>query len=309
MKDVLSDVLDSVNLQGTLYFRTDFSPPFANSIPAYKQAARFHLVVQGQCHVTIPSGETALLRPGDLILVPNGNAHVLADAANRIPASLETVMATAGYSGAGTFVVGTGDPTASTQLVCGHFTFAEGIEHPLLRSLPTIIHLTAGDRANRPLLDDILRLITRRMFNETPGQAASVSRLSEVLYIEALLACADYDPELKLMLSAVTDRQIGRALSLIHHQIGRDWTVGTLASEAGMSRSRFAERFRELVGTSPIEYISNWRLQRAQLLLSEPRASVKEIAYKIGYKSPAAFSRAFSRKFGRPPATQKIKTG
>jgi AraC family transcriptional regulator, activator of mtrCDE len=234
---------------------------------------------------------------------------VLADAPGRTPVPLEEVMATTGYKGEGTFVISAGNPKASTQMVCGHFTFADSVEHPLLNALPALIHLTDADRTCRPILDDILSLVVRRMFEDSPGQAASVSRLSEVLYIETLLACADRTPELKGVLSAVSDRQIGRALSLIHHHIEQNWSVASLASEAGMSRSRFAERFRELMGVSPKEYITNWRLQRAHMLLSEPRASVKETAHKVGYRSSAAFSRAFSHKFGRPPGARKKNIG
>lgn len=307
MKDVLSDVLDTVALKGTVYFRADFSPPFAIGVPAYGRAARFHLVVQGCCHVTLPSGEAVMLAPDDLVLVPHGSAHVLADAAGRRPTQLEEVMAATGYSGEGAFVVGSGDPTASTQIVCGHLTFADGADHPLLRALPPALQVPAADRARLPMLDGIVRLLVHRMTEEAPGAAASVSRLSEVLYIEVLRAAIDRAPGLKRMLSAVSDPQIGQALSLIHHRIEHGWTVKSLAAEVGMSRSRFAERFRELVGSGPLGYLADWRLQRARALLNEPRASVKAVAQRVGYGSRAAFSRAFSQKFGRPPKVGRIK--
>lgn len=301
MIDMLSDVLDTVALKGTLYFRTDFSPPFAIGVPAYGHAARFHLVVQGRCHVELPGGENVVLEPGDLVLVPHGSPHVLADAAGRTPAPLEQVMATVGYTGEGAFVVGAGDPTASTQMICGHFSFADGADHPLLRALPPVLRVTATDRARLPILDDVLRLIVRRMFEDAPGTAASVSRLSEVLYIETLRAGIERAPDLKRLLSAVYDPQIGKALSLIHHKLEQSWTVESLASEVGMSRSRFAERFRDLVGAGPMSYLTDWRLQRALALLNANRNSVQEVAHRTGYQSPAAFRRAFTQKFGRSP--------
>jgi AraC-like DNA-binding protein len=309
MKDVLSDVLDTIALKGMRYFRTDFSPPFAIGVPAYGRAARFHLVVRGRCHVTLPNGDTVTLEPGELVLVPHGSPHVLADAAGRTATQLEEVVAASGYTGEGAFVVGAGDPTASTQMVCGHFTFADGADHPLLRALPPALHVTAADRARRPMLDGILRLVVRRMFEDAPGTAASVSRLSEVLYIETLLAGIDRAPDLKRLLSAVHDPQIGHALSLIHHRLEHDWTVDSLAAEVGMSRSRFAERFRELVGQGPMHYLTDWRLQRARALLDESRASVKEVAHRTGYRSSTAFSRAFSQKFGRSPKAGKGRAG
>jgi len=301
MKDVLSDILDTIELKGALYFRTDFSPPFAVGVPAYGKAARFHLAVQGRCHVTLPGGADVLLQPGDLIVIPYGTSHVLSDVAGRDAVPLENIMASTGYTGEGAFVIGSGDPTASTQLVCGHFTFAEGADHPLLHALPNALHLSAEDRARQPILDDVLRLIVRRIFQSAPGASASISRLSEVLYIEVLRAGIDRVPEPQRMFSAVHDPQIGKALSIIHQRLDHDWKVDSLASEIGMSRSRFAERFRELVGSGPMAYLTDWRLQKARRLLGRPNASVKEVAYLTGYRSPTAFSRAYARKFGHPP--------
>ena len=309
MKDVVSDVLDTVALKGTLYFRTDFSPPFAIAVPSFRQAARFHLVVQGVCHVALPGGDTVTLQDGDLVLVPHGSAHVLTDAPGREAAPLEQVIAAAGFTGEGAFVLGAGDPQAATRMVCGHFAFADGADHPLLRALPPALHFTAADRAHLPMLDDILRLVGRRMFEAAPGAAASAARLSEVIFIEALRAGLDRAPELRRLLTAVDDPQIGRALSLIHAAVERDWTLDSLAAEAGMSRTRFAERFRSMVGSAPMGYLSGWRLQKARALLSEPRASVKEVAHKTGYASPAAFSRAYSNHFGHPPRGERARTG
>ena len=307
MKDVLSDILDTVELKGALYFRTDFSPPFAVRVPAYEQAARFHLVVQGRCHVTVPGGVEVTLEPGDLILVPYGSAHILADRPGQDGVPLDEVVASTGYTGQGAFVIGAGDPAASTQMVCGHFTFAHGADHPLLHALPKTLHLTAADRARQPILDDVLRLVVRRIFQETPGTEASITRLSEVLYIEVLRAVIDRVPELERLFSAVHDPLIGRALSLIHDRLDQGWTVDSLASEVGMSRSRFAERFRELVGSGPMGYLTDWRLQRARLLLGQPGSSVKEVAFRTGYRSAAAFSRAYHEKFRHSPKVQRVR--
>jgi AraC-like DNA-binding protein/quercetin dioxygenase-like cupin family protein len=301
MKDTISDVLETVSLKGMLYFRTDFFAPFAIGVPRYANAARFHVVIQGTCHVTLPSGEHITLLPGDLVLIPRGSEHVLSDAEGRTAIALETVLEQSGYNGEGSFVLGTGESTASTQMICGHFTFADGADHPLLRALPSILHITAEDRARLPILDDLLRMAARRVFEGTQGIAASIARLSEVLYIEVLLAGIDRAPELKRLLQAFSDPQIGRALALVHERPGAAWTVDSLAAEIGMSRSRFADQFRELVGCGPMTYLTDWRLQRARAMLAESPATVKEVAHKVGYQSASAFSRSFSQHFGRPP--------
>lgn len=301
MTDVLSDIFDTIRLRATLYFRTDYSPPWAITVPTYAQAARFHLVIQGHCHVALESGRTVDVGPGDLVLITRGQEHTLADSPGRRPAPLETVLKESGYDGHGVFVVGHGDPTASTQMVCGHFGFTEGADHPLLRALPEAIVLTPADRARHALLDDTLRLVVRRVFTDGLGSAAAISRLSEVFFIESVRASIQQCPELGRILGAMTDPQVGRALGLMHQEPARAWTVDSLASEVGMSRSRFADRFAELMGQSPLAYLGEWRLQKALARLACADLSIKEVAREIGYRSPAAFTRAFAQRFGGPP--------
>lgn len=301
MIDVLSDIFDTIRLRATLYFRTDYSPPWAITVPEYARAARFHVVIQGRCFVALASGPSVELGPGDFIVVPRGQEHTLADRLGREPAPLETVVRDSGYDGNGVFVVGEGDPNASTQMICGHFGFTEGADHPLLRALPDMIVLRPSDRARHPLLDATLRLVAQRIFSDGLGSAASISRLSEVVLIEAVRASIEQSTEMARILGAMTDRQIGSALALMHKTPGHAWTVEGLAHEVGMSRSRFAERFSELVGQGPLTYLTEWRLQKALSRLSGTEASIKEIARESGYRSPAAFTRAFAQRFGAPP--------
>ena len=299
--DVLDDVLDTLDLKGALYFRTHFSPPWAVAVPELGSAARFHLVVQGRCHVTVDSGAEETLGPGDVVLIPRGHSHSLADAPGRPAPRLEQVLDEAGYDGRGVLVVGDGDPRASTQLICGHYDFRAGADHPLLRALPDHLVITAGARAEDPWLDDLLRLMTRRLFSGAVGSPGAVTRLSEVVFVELLRGGIAQCEALGNVLEAFGDRYVGRALELIHVKPAQSWTVESLASRVGMSRSRFAERFKQLVGVGPMAYLADWRLQKALGLLETPRASIKQVANDTGWGSPAAFSRAFSDRFGVSP--------
>ncbi|MBB3066214.1 MULTISPECIES: AraC family transcriptional regulator [Limibacillus] len=299
--DVLNDVLDTLNLKGALYFRTDFSGPWGVTVPDLQQAARFHLVVQGRCHVSFASGASVDLGPGDIVLIPRGRSHVLADTVSRQAPPLETVLELSGYDGQGVLVVGERDPQASTQMVCGHFSFRKGADHPLLRALPEYLVTTTGMRAREPWLDEMLRLVVHRMFSEEIGSLAAVTRLSEIVFIELLRVGISQSPDLKAILEAFRDRQIGQALQLIHNQPAESWTVERIAAAVGMSRSRFAEKFSELIGTGPMAYLSEWRLQKALALLDGSRSSIQQVALQAGYQSPAAFTRAFAGKFGLPP--------
>lgn len=299
--DILNDILDTLNLKGALYFRTDFSGPWAVTVPRLEQAARFHLVVQGHCRVEMESGHAVDLGPGDIILIPKGRSHILADEEGREAPQLETVLQDVGYDGEGVLVVGEKDKTASTQMVCGHFTFRGGADHPILRALPEYVLTTASTRAREPWLDEMLRLVTRRVFADELGSAAAITRLSEIVFIELLRVGINQSGELRAVIDGFKDRQIGRALELIHARPAESWTVEKLAVAVGMSRSRFAERFSELVGTGPMAYLSDWRLQKALSLLDTSRVTIQQVAIQTGYQSPAAFSRAFSGKFGVPP--------
>ena len=299
--DLIDDILSTLNLKGALYFRTDFSGEWGVTVPEYPGAARFHLVIQGQCHVQLENGETVTLNPGDLILIPAGKSHQLLDAPGRAAPPLEAVLEALNYKGDGILIAGDGDETASTQMVCGHFSFRSGADHPLLRALPDHILVKPGDRARAPLIDDTLRLITQRIFETRPGSMASVVKLSEAAFIELIRASALQQSNLTAIMAAFEDRQIAKALKSIHEHANQPWTVESLAQEAGMSRSRFAERFRDLLGMGPMAYLSEWRLQKALALLDDTQSSVQEIAVEAGYQSPAAFARAFANRFGASP--------
>lgn len=311
--DVLSDVLDLLQLRGTLYFRTAFAAPFAVTVPAYGRAARFHLAVQGRCHVVIAEDEAVLLEPGDLILIPGGSPHVLCDQPDRPAAPLETVLQRAGYSGEGVLAYSEeSDPTAElaaeTKLICGHLDFAAGADHPLLRALPGHLLVTAEVRAQAPWIDEIMRLIVRQMFAGPPGVTASVIRLTEALFIEVIRTCSEGDPALARIFEAMNDPRIGRALSLMHRSLQQDWTLERLAREVGMSRSRFAERFQSLVGVAPMSYLAELRLQKAANLLAGSVTPIQQVAAEVGYRSPAAFTRAFANRYGKSPRAARQQT-
>lgn len=299
--DVLSDIFNTIHLRGAFYFRTDFTGPWGASVPSLPGAARFHLCIAGECHVALASGARVRLAPGDLILIPYGASHVLSHSPDAAAAPLETILESVGFRGQGVLAIGDGDPDAATRMVCGHLGFNRGADHPLLRALPDHVLITAMTRRQAPWLDRTLEMIGETIFAAQPGAVATVTRLSEIVFIEAIRVAGDVVPALGNVLAGFTDPQIGQALALIHDNVAADWSVESLAQTVAMSRSRFAERFQSLIGCGPMTYLTEWRLQTAMAMLLTRRSSVGDVARRVGYKSATAFSRAFAAHFGASP--------
>lgn len=299
--DVLADIFETIRLRGTFYFRTDFSPPWGTMVPPLGRAARFHYVIQGRCWIRVGDTQPVALATGDFVLVPNGQSHILSHAKSVQAPQLETLLKEVGYSGEGLFVIGCGDPAAATQLVCGHLSFGENADHAVLRALPALVRITNAERVRRPWFDKVLQLLVAQVFNSDPGSIAVVTRLSEILFIEAIRFAGDEAPDLRRLMVAVSDVRIGRAIAAIHRDPAQPWTVDRLAREAGMSRTRFAERFQDLAGMGPVSYLTEWRLQRAAAALATTRQPIASIAHACGYSNTASFTRAFAGRFGRTP--------
>ena len=306
--DILDDILGTPALSGVLYFRTDFSGPWGVQVPDLKGAARFHLVLEGSCRVEPAGIQAATLGPGDMIMIPRGLPHTLADAPGRAAPPLETVLEQAGYDVRQVLTLGETTDSAATKMLCGHFSFRDGAAHPVLDGLPNHILITAETRAENPWLDELLSMLARRAMTEQMGGTSSIKRMSEIVFIEVLRNGIASSTQMDAMLAGFRDRQISRAIQAIHRAPEQTWTVDSLASEAGMSRSSFAERFRAFIGIGPISYLTEWRLQKALSLVHETERSIQEIAGMSGYQSAAAFTRAFASKFGAAPREYRRDT-
>jgi AraC-like DNA-binding protein len=173
---------------------------------------------------------------------------------------------------------------------------------PITQLLPSLI-LIKADQARTFALHTTLQLLAGEMSEQAPGSEVVANRLAEVLFIQAIRAhIASGNESCKRgWLRAIFDPQIGAALTSIHNNVNSPWTVESLAEAAGMSRSAFAERFKGLVGQTPLEYVTEWRMQKAVQLLQQRDKKLVDVAQSIGYESDAAFSKAFKRVVGLTP--------
>jgi len=193
----------------------------------------------------------------------------------------------------------------STTLVCGHFEFDRNVDHPFLHALPEFIYLAYSDHRELTWLETATNVIIQETSSGNPGTDVVVERLAEVLFIQILRTYMKRAQVTSGFLAALRDTQISNALNLIHRAPETSWTLGNIARSVGMSRSAFAARFKELVNMTPMEYITNWRMQKARELLANARLPLIDIAERVGYSSEAAFNRAFKRRFKQNPGAMR----
>ena len=303
--DVLSDILELVRFRGCLYFDTRFHEPWGIEVPSFKKVARFHMAIGGSCWFRVGPEEPMRLNAGEMVVIPHGASHILSDHPDTQAEKLDRALAASGYLGSGAFIYGDGAETA--RLVCGHLEYDEGIDHPLLEKLPPYI-LIKGTRAREfAWFDNAIKLMAYEASGERPGNTAIVKKLTEVLFIHVVRVWHEQDHAETGFMNAISDPGLVRGLQAIHGAVEHKWSVADLARESGMSRTVFADRFRETTGLTPIQYLTHWRMQKAKRLLIDGSESVEEVAIVVGYDSPAAFSRVFKKTTGEGPGSFRRK--
>ena len=290
-------------MSGSLYFRTSFTSPWGVDIPPYENVSRFHYVHRGRCFAKLDSQENVLcLEQGDLIIITRGARHQLFEPLDATITDLDTLVEDVGFTGRGAFIVGEPETGHKTQLICGHFAFDPRAKHVLLESLPDYIHVKDYGTASPDWLDNTLKMIGSELEHGKLGGDLIALRLSEVIFTQAIRHYIENEGGSRPGIAGIADSKIRVALNVLHESPGDAWTVEALAKIAGMSRTAFSNRFNELVGNSPLNYLIDWRMQIARQMLTDTEYPIIEIALRTGYQSEAAFGRIFKKHFNIPPA-------
>jgi AraC-like DNA-binding protein len=317
--DVLSDVLRVVRLSGAVLFRCEFSLPWAVVtpdpgelarllLPGAKQLMLFHLVAKGRCWIRLQGGEPFRADTGDVVVFPYGDAHAMASDLSMKPAPIARLLGASTQKGAMRVCVA-GGGGEETELVCGFLHCDELLFNPLCKALPSVIHVKSASEPGISFLAATVRHTISEAGAAQPGNTCLLSRLSELLFIEALRRhIAGLPPGTVGWLAALNDPVVGRALQLMHAQPAHPWTVDRLARECASSRSLLAAQFKALLGQPPMRYLASWRLQLAAEMLREGAQGIAAIAARTGYDSEPAFNRAFKRYAGQPPAAWRART-
>jgi AraC-like DNA-binding protein len=310
--DPLSDALRAVRLTGGVFLDARLTAPWCITahmsaedcqpflIAPPTQLIAYHVVVTGSLLLWIDDEPPVEVRAGEVVVLPRNGRHLMASEPGLPVVSAGTLVEPPVNGGLARIVHGGGG--AMTQMICGFLACEDGF-NPLIASLPKVLTLDLQEGASRAWVEASVRFAANELVAGRIAPGGVVSRLSELLLVEAVRAYAArlVDAEIG-WLKGLQDPQIGRALTLMHRDMAAPWSAETLASAVAMSRSAFMERFRSLVGMPPIRYLTLWRLQSARQLLRESGKSIAQLAHAVGYESEEAFSRAFKREFGVSPA-------
>ncbi|MFZ0305841.1 MAG: AraC family transcriptional regulator [Terracidiphilus sp.] len=267
--------------------------------------AHFAMLSRGNCWLNVEGIPDPLpLTGGDCFLLARDTSIVMRDSLQTRPRSTFREIAAkakrniAHYGGGG----------APTTVVCGSLSFNRARLKPITQLLPRFI-LIRADKAHTLALHNTMQALASEMADQAPGSEVVATRLAEVLFIQVLRAHIASEPKRNQgWLRAIFDPQVGAALSAIHDGVNSPWTVESLAEASGMSRSAFAARFKELLGQTPLEYVTEWRMQKAIELLEQRDKKLMVVARSVGYESDASFSKAFKRVVGASPG-EYLKRG
>src|SRR6185369_7623743 len=329
-QDTLSDVLRGVRLRGAVFFYVTGTSDWAAEAPAAKELApllmpgvehvmEYHAVAQGSCWAGIPDGPFVHLRTGDVVMFPHGDGHVVSSAPGMRGGAVDPdwfsqvryaqLPLRIAYSGQNVLEPQTvNGEDAETTIVCGFLGCDLQPFNPLIAALPRLLHLRASP--SDAWISSFSQHAVAESHARRPGGEAILARLSEMMFVDAVRRYADHLPERSDgWLAGLQDRFVGRALAQMHERAAHDWTIDELARNAGLSRSSLHERFVQLIGVPPMQYLLQWRMQVASRMLLDTRSTVAAIALDVGYDSEAAFSRAFKRVVGKPPASWRREHG
>ena len=311
--DPLSDLLRIVRLDGAFFFAVEAAAPWSietlatrelrpRLLPAAEHVISYHIVTEGRCYGGLIGEEQVELVPGDVIVFPHGDPHLMSS--SRGVGAGPDVHSCTPERYFETVRLGQGPDV--TSFVCGFLGCDLQPFNPLLAALPRRMHMRGVSNAWH---GGFTRQVTEESRLGRAGADSVLTRLAELMFIEVLRRYLDELPANQTgWLAGLRDELVGRVLTLLHGRPGHPWTLPELAREAGSSRSNVTRRFTLLVGQPPMQYLTGLRMQVAANILARSSAKVATIGTEVGYDSEAAFSRAFKKATGRAPGAWRERS-
>jgi AraC-like DNA-binding protein len=313
--DLLSDVLSRIRLAGAIFLRGEYSAPWAFDSPDHRdlkgllapdaeRLVLFHIIRKGHAWVSV-GHERIEVGPGELAILPHADRHLMGSLqetepvpiAELLPPPPWTDLPVCRFDGGGEM----------TEVVCGYLKCDELLFNAFLRHLPPLLRVRPPEGAARELIQACIRYALEEGSSAGQGHMTLMARMPELLLIEALRLYSEQAATTTGWLAAINDPVVSRVLALLHGEPKRKWAVEELARQAATSRSVLDERFRKLLGQSPMRYVAEWRMQLAADMMKTTPAKLAEVAEAVGYGSEEAFSRAFQRHVGTTPAQWRME--
>lgn len=303
----IGKALRFIRVSGVFYCPSELTEPWGLALPPMEDTLWFHVVTSGECTIEVEPGHPRRVRAGDLVLVPHGEGH---RAWGIEPAPTPSVLDLPhDYVNERYAILRHGGGGARTDVVCGGVRLEHPAARKLIEALPRLIHIDGSEMPRSDWVHSTLGLIADETRSVRPIADAVVTRLCDILVVQAIRAWIENDPDAQTgWVRALADPHIGTVVANVVTDPGRDWTVGSMAAEAAMSRSAFSARFTELVGQTPMRYVTQLRMHHALDLLETTATTVGAVGRQLGYDSEAAFCRAFTRVVGLPPSAARARS-
>ena len=298
--DPLADVFDLSRVSGAVMAQLIANEPWGLAVDPLPGAV-FHAVVAGSCWLRMPGRAPQHLMPGDVVLLPTNTPHDLVSSADARTDALARFQDDTRLTPEGDMILQ--GPGAATRVLCAAYDYDHEVAHPLMSQLPPVLHIPAGMPGDDGGVAETLRLLALELGGRPPGSRAAVGRLIDVMLIHVMRAWLrmQQNDATDGWLHALRDPVVARAMHTIHERPAEPWTIESLAREVSVSRATLARRFAHLVGETPPEYLTRWRMDLAAQRLRDTEDTVAAVAAAVGYRSEYSFSRAFTRNRGLAP--------
>jgi AraC-like DNA-binding protein len=311
-QDPLTESLRQLRLEGAIFLRAEYHDPWSYQSltgpetahllrPGTDRVVLFHVVAGGTCWVSVGEGERHWARAGDVIVLPYGDQHTMGGVGDAQSVALESIMEAPPWTRLP--VIRHGQGGEQTDVVCGFLHSQDVLFDPLLRVFPPVFVVRPPEGPAADWVRANVAYALTRAEASPLGPDAVPTRLPELLLTEVLRIHLASAPAIDTgWVAALHDPVLQPALAALHADPQRRWTVPDLAAASASSRSLLDQRFREVLGRSPIRYLTEWRMHLAEDLLATTDLGVGAVARRVGYDAEAAFSRAFKRSHGSSPA-------
>lgn len=311
--DALSDVLRIMRLKGGVFLHGEFRHPWCIAVKIAPQSCSpylgetahvipYHYVLEGHMRVRMEDGLEIALEAGQSVMFPHNDMHLLGTDLARAPMQSRDYVARPIEGGLLEMKLDGSGPL--TRIVCGFLGTEDVRGNPVMNALPAALRLNVRDGSAGAWVSSMFHHAAEQIAAGHLGSEVLMSRLSELLFVEAIQRYVDTLPDKQVgWLMGLKDPYVSRALALLHARVAEPWTVDALGREVGLSRSALADRFGDVLGLPPMQYLANWRTHVAAHELVNSSKSIAQIAQEVGYESEASFTRAFKRVMDTPPGT------